>query len=254
MDDRVATDGQAASVPDEDVSRLDVAMATRLLNGLKILEYSGHVSARLPGGKTFLIQPRDKSRAEVGPDDLIVCDLDGRTIRGPEGQRPPSEVYLHCEIYRARPDVHSIAHFHNDVTNVFTLVEGVELLPFKNHSIRWRSGIPVHSDPAHVDDAASGRRIVETLGNHHAMQIRAHGQIVTAETVRGVFIDSVHFVENAEAAYRVAAIGRPKPLTDAEMDSFAHGFRRDHHVRKLWNYYARGAIRDGVFPEEWNRK
>jgi L-ribulose-5-phosphate 4-epimerase len=238
--------------PSEITLRHDVSMATRLLNSLKILEYSGHVSARLPGGVTFLVQPQDKSRADVAPEDLLVCDLDGKVVAGTPGVKPPSEVFLHCEIYRSRPDVNSVAHFHHDVTNVFTLVEDVPLLPFKNHAIRWKSGIPVHSDPAHVDTPERGRGIVKTLGPHHAMQIRAHGQIVTAETVRGVFIDAVHLVENAEAAYRAASLGKVKPLTAEEIESFSHSFRRDHHIRKLWKYYAGGAIRDGLFPEAWN--
>lgn len=238
--------------PSENTLRHDVSMATRLLNSLKILEYSGHVSARLSGGVTFLVQPQDKSRADVAPEDLLICDLDGKVVAGPPGVKPPSEVFLHCEIYRSRLDVNSVAHFHHDVTNVFTLVEDVPLLPFKNHAIRWKSGIPVHSDPAHVDTPERGRGIVKTLGPHHAMQIRAHGQIVTAETVRGVFIDAVHLVENAEAAYRAASLGKVKPLTAEEIESFSHSFRRDHHIRKLWKYYAGGAIRDGLFPEAWN--
>lgn len=241
----------ASEMPSEEALRLDVSMSTRLLNSMKILEYSGHVSARLPGGETFLVQPQNKSRAEVSPDDLLVCDLDGKVVAGTPGVKPPSEIFLHCEIYRARPDVNSIAHFHHDVTNLFTLVEDVPLLAFKNHAIRWKSGIPVHPDPAHVDDPERGRGIVKTLGPHHAMQIRAHGQIVTAETVRGVFIDSVHLVENAEAAYRACSLGKPKPLTGAEIESFSHSFRRGHHIRKLWSYYTLGAIREGVFPEAW---
>ena len=58
---------EAQAEPSENALRHDVSMATRLLNSLKILEYSGHVSARLPGGTTFLIQPQDKSRADVAP-------------------------------------------------------------------------------------------------------------------------------------------------------------------------------------------
>ena len=242
------------ALPSETSLRAEIAIATRLLNSLKILEYSGHVSALLPGNETLLVQPQEKSRAEVSPEDLLVCDMDGKVVAGPKGVKPPSEVFLHCEIYRARPDVKSIAHFHNDATNVFTLVEDMHLLPFKNHAIRWRSGIPVHADPAHVSNSEQGRSVAATLGAHHAMQIRAHGQIVTAETVRGAFIDSLHLVENAEAAYRAAAIGKVKPLTDAELDSFAHSFRRDHHIRKLWSYYVRGALREGLFPESWSEQ
>lgn len=230
--------------------RHDVAAATLMLNHLGILEYSGHVSARLPNEEAFLIQPGARSRAEVLPADLLVCDYTGAVIRGGPGN-PPSEVHLHSEIYRARPDVTSVAHFHNDAATAFTLVHDVPLVPFKNHAVRWASGIPTHPDPGHVHTPELGRAIVRTLGPHHALQIRAHGQIITAESARAVFIDSVHFVENAEAAHRAAAIGKLNPLTPTEIDSISKGVRRGHHIRKLWNYYVRGAVAKGVIPAHW---
>ena len=239
------------AVPTEEDLRREVAAATLLLNSEGILGYSGHVSARLPGREAFLIQPGATSRAELTPEELLVCDFDGRVIEGPKGVKPPSEVFLHCEILRARPDVNSVAHFHHDLANVFTLVDDVPLVPFKNHAIRWVDGIPVHNDPSHIHSAELGRGIVATLGNCHALQIRAHGQIITAESPRAVFIDSVHFVENAETAYRAASLGRVRPLTEKEIADFARGVRREHHLRKLWNYYVRGAMAKGIIPEDW---
>ena len=171
--------------------RKEVAATTLILNDEGLMGYSGHVSARLPGEDAYLIQPLDTSRAGLKPDDLLVCDYDGNVVRGNGKSRPPAEVFLHGEILRARPDINSVAHFHHDLTNVFTVVEGVELAPIKNHSIRWRSGIPVHQDPSHVSDSGLGRAVADTLGPHFALQIRAHGQVVAAESVQAVLIDSV---------------------------------------------------------------
>src|SRR5207244_7878179 len=126
--------------------RQQVAACTRLLNDLGILGYSGHVVARLPGRDAFLVQSFDQSRAAIRPDDLLICDFDGSALGGPAAARPPSEVYLHAEILRARHDVHAIAHFHHDLTTVFTLVDGVPLTLVKNHAARWAGGIPVHPD------------------------------------------------------------------------------------------------------------
>lgn len=239
------------AVPDiETQLRHDVAATTLMLNQLGILEYSGHISTRLPNEEAFLIQPRAKSRAEVLPEDLLVCDYTGAVLRGAVG-KPPSEVYLHSEIYRARPDITSVAHFHNDTATAFTLVHDVPLVPFKNHAVRWASGIPTHPDPGHIHHPELGRAIVRTLGPHHALQIRAHGQIITAESPRSVFVDSVHFVENAKVAYCAAAMGKLNPLTPKEIESFSKDMRRDHHVRRLWNYYVRGAIAKGVIPVHW---
>jgi ribulose-5-phosphate 4-epimerase/fuculose-1-phosphate aldolase len=62
-----------------------------------------------------------------------------RVASGPAGLRPPSEVHLLCEIFRARTDVHAIAHFHHDLTTAFTLAQGVKLQPVKNHAVSGRA-------------------------------------------------------------------------------------------------------------------
>ncbi|MDP2355110.1 MAG: class II aldolase/adducin family protein [Beijerinckiaceae bacterium] len=231
--------------------RKEVAATTLILNDEGLMGYSGHVSARLPGEDAYLIQPLDTSRAGLKPDDLLVCDYDGNVLRGNGKSRPPAEVFLHGEILRARPDINSVAHFHHDLTNVFTVVEGVELAPIKNHSIRWRSGIPVHQDPSHVSDAGLGRAVADTLGPHFALQIRAHGQVVAAESVQAVLIDSVHFVENAVAMYHAAALGRVRALTEADMDAFEVAFKRQRHIDKLWEYYIGRGKTKGFLPDEW---
>jgi len=231
--------------------RCEVAACSRLLNDLGLLGYSGHVSARLPDRERFLIQSFDQPRSGLAPEDLLVCDFDGKVLAGPAGIRPPSEVALHCEILRARADVNSIAHFHHDPTTTFSLVEGVTLKPVKNHAVRWASGIPIHPDPSHVAGAALGRALVATLADHHALIIRAHGQVIVAESVPGVLIDSVHFVENAEAMYHAALLGPVIPLTEHEIQAFQRTFRRDHHLAKLWAYYISGGRAKGLLPAEW---
>ncbi|MFM1813990.1 MAG: hypothetical protein RLZ98_685 [Pseudomonadota bacterium] len=246
----------ASNIATEDTAtekrlRAEIAACTRILNMENILGYSGHVSSRLPGGDTFLIQGLDQSRASLAPEDLLICNLDGKKLSGPADQKPPAEVALHSEIFKTRPDVHAIAHFHDDITNVFTMVEGQKLVPFKNHSIRWRSGIPVHPDPSHVATPALGQSLAKSLGACHAALIRGHGQVITAEDVQSLLIDSVHFVENAHAQYQAAALGKVIPLSEKEMDDFDHHFIRDRHVKKLWKYYVGRARDAGIVPEAW---
>ena len=235
----------------ETVLRMKVAACTLLLVHNGCMNYSGHVSARRPGRDAFLIQPIDVPRSGLRPEHLLVCDYDGNILSGPAGQKAPAEVSLHGEILRARADVNSVAHFHHDLTNSFTLVEDLPLRVVKNHAIRWQSGIPVHADPAHVANAELGRAVVETLGPHHALQIRAHGQVITAESVEAVLTDSIHFVENAQAMYHACLLGRLAPLSDADMASFGKYFKRGRHVDKLWRFYVESGQTIGVVPQEW---
>lgn len=232
--------------------RAQIAACTRILNMDGLIDYSGHISARLPGGQGLLIQSFDDSRAEVAPDDLLVCDMDGRLLEGPPGKKPPREVHIHTQILRARPDVNAIGHFHPETATTFTLVEGRPLVPVKNHAARWMEGIPVHPDPGHINSPEAGRALAETLGACHAALIRAHGVVVTAENVPSLLVDSVHFEENAETLYRASALGQVTGLSRAEMASFLQRFDRDDHVRKLWKYYVGRGIAAGFVPREWN--
>jgi ribulose-5-phosphate 4-epimerase/fuculose-1-phosphate aldolase len=231
-------------------TRSEIAAATLMLCDAGIMSYSGHVSARLSGAdETFLIQSIDQPRNGLRPEHLIVCDLDTQLVGGDVRLRPPIEVALHAEIYRARPDVRSVAHFHYDLATSFTLVEDVPLQLVKNHAVRWRSGIPVHDDPGHVAGAERGRTLARTLGPHHACQIRAHGQVIVAESVPAVFHDTIHFIENADAHHAAASIGKVRPLSTADLDLFEAELKRDRLVDKLWAYYLDGSRRSGVLPD-----
>jgi ribulose-5-phosphate 4-epimerase/fuculose-1-phosphate aldolase len=231
--------------------RAEIAACTRLLNAEGILGYSGHVSARLPDGGGLIIQPFSTSRAELAPDDLIPCDAGGVKLDASLNTKPPSEVFIHSEIFRRRPDVNAIVHFHPETATLFTMADGPPLIAVKNHAVRWASGIPVYPDPGHVDTPALGAELAEILDGHNAALMRAHGAVVVAESVRALLIDAIHFEENAEAAFRAAQLGPLRPLTADEVEAFAGRFDRDRHTAKLWSYYLRRGVDRGCVPADW---
>ena len=234
-----------------DVLRVQVAACTRIMNMEGLIDYSGHVSARLPDGGGLLIQSFDDSRAALTPEDLMVCDFDGKIVDGPPGKIPPREVFIHTEIMKARPDIGAVGHFHPETATMFTLVEDRPLVPVKNHAARWADGIPVHPDPGHVNSPEAGRALAQTLGGCHAALIRAHGVVVTAETVPALLIDSVHFEENAQTLFRAAALGAVKGLAPEEMEAFLSRFDRTAHIGKLWKYYTGLGMDSGAVPAKW---
>src|SRR5579863_7941539 len=70
----------------------------------------GHISARKPDDPNlFLIKCSGVGLEEITPDNLTVCNMDGERLSG--GPRH-SEVFIHSEIYRARPDVQCVIHTH----------------------------------------------------------------------------------------------------------------------------------------------
>jgi ribulose-5-phosphate 4-epimerase/fuculose-1-phosphate aldolase len=229
---------------------LETAATTRLLEAKGILDYSGHVSTRIPGRDAFVIQIGSTSRAEVGPESMLVVDYDGNVLEG-DGQ-PPSELPIHLEILRARPDVQSVLHSHMELAIAFTMMEGVKLVPMRARASRWKSGIPTDPDPSHIKLPEQGRALARTLGPHHAVLMRAHGLCLVAESVRALFVDAVHFKENATAQMQALQAGaKPIPLSEAEIEQIERMEMRDWHIKKLWNYYVRKALDEDVLPQAW---
>ncbi len=229
---------------------LETSAVTRLLVTEGILDYSGHISTRIPGRDAFVIQIGSTSRAEVGPDSMLVVDYNGKVIEG-DGQ-PPSELPIHLEILHARPDVQAVLHCHMELAIAFTMMQGVELVPMRARASRWKSGIPTHPDPSHIKLTEQGRALAKTLGPHHAALMRAHGLVLTAESVRALFIDAVHFKENARAQMEVLQAGaKPLALTAHEIEQIERMEMRDWHIKKLWNYYIRKGLAENVLPRDW---
>src|ERR1700746_1571717 len=98
-----------------------LAMSSRMLFNSGLVDYSGHISARVPGSDHLLILPYPVSRATGVADDMVVTDFEGKVIEGK--YKAPSEVYMHARTYKARDDIQSVAHLHNHMVAVLSMVD-----------------------------------------------------------------------------------------------------------------------------------
>ena len=80
---------------------------------------SGNISARFRGknGDIIGITPTLKSLSDLVEEDIILVDLDGNVLTN---GKPSSEVNMHLEIYRKRPDVNGIVHTHSPYATGFS--------------------------------------------------------------------------------------------------------------------------------------
>jgi len=235
--------------------RTELAACVRLMHDAGILNYNGHVSARIPGEKKLLIHPLVTPRSEVGPEHFVVCNFEGELLQAASGLKQPSEVYIHSEIYKVRDDVGAIAHVHSENVVAFTLTkEAPRLQLLRCDAWRWRSGIPTHPDPTRIRDARQGRELAETLGPHRAALMRSHGAVLVAPDARSVFADTVQFDENARANLLAATLGTPAPMTEAELDALQESSPPAfiaHYMNKIWQYYTQRGRAAGLLPQEW---
>ena len=83
----------------------------------------GNISVRL-GPDRLLMTPKSVCKGFMTPDMMCVTDLDGRKLQG--DRDPSSEMLMHLEVYRQRPDVQAVVHAHPPTATGFA-VAGIPL-------------------------------------------------------------------------------------------------------------------------------
>jgi L-ribulose-5-phosphate 4-epimerase len=226
----------------EDMLRHQLADCHRMMVMAELLDYSGHVSARVPGSSRVLILPRDASRAAVTPAEMVVVDLDGKLL---EGKGPaPTETAIHLGVYRAREDVSAVGHGHPPNSTLFTMVER-PMFAMRNFGFRFID-TPIHPDPTHIKTVEQGAQVARTLGRGKYCLLRGHGSVIAVNSVPEVFLDSLEMEENAKSAIQSAALGGLKPITPEEVELLKPSFAYNtYRVGKTWEHYREKAKRAG---------
>lgn len=86
----------------------------------------GNISVRGPGEDRALITATGISLGDIGPETIVVVDLQGKMLEGAPGMRPSKETGFHVCAYRLRPHVGAVVHLHPPHATAFA-VRGMEL-------------------------------------------------------------------------------------------------------------------------------
>jgi ribulose-5-phosphate 4-epimerase/fuculose-1-phosphate aldolase len=155
----------------------------------------GHVSIRVPGDPThFYMKPHSFGFDEITLENLVICNLDGDKVAG--GGRKHSEVYIHSEIFKVRPDVMSVIHTHP--THAVALsATGRALLPISQPSVAFFDGLPYFTETIDlIRSKDMGAGVARALGSCKAVLMRNHGVAVVGASVEESTILAI-MLENA---------------------------------------------------------
>ena len=183
----------------------------QVITGEGVLSGSGHLSARIPGTETFLINPRFAG-VLADPKDICTVTLDCKRIAG---KGPiPSESPIHAAVYKSRSDVNSVIHCHARYSILVGLLEG-GLIPFNREARIFADGVPTFHESRGINDFALAQRMVDNLGPHHATFLRGHGVVVVGPGVEGTCISAIQLERACQDQLLMMSIGEVKPMADA---------------------------------------
>lgn len=213
-----------------------LAMSSRMLFNAQLVDYSGHISARIPGKDQLLILPHPVSRATVAANDMVVADFAGNLVEGK--YRAPSEVYMHCRAYRAREDVQSVAHLHNHMVATLSMVDKPFYPASSNPGAFFGPGpMPLYMDPALIHSIEQGDAVAKCLGKSDAVMLRGHGSMVVGQSIEWVFAGCVDLEEAASRFYKASLLGPVRVYNEDETERVMAGRRKDSVVQKIWDHH-----------------
>ena len=211
----------------------DLIAACRILSREELVRGFGHVSARIPGTRRFLLTPR-VSLALVKEKDLLTLNLDGKVVEGKS--TPPFEAPLHAAIFRKRADIQAIARIHARKANYFSVTDR-KIEPVHNHGGFFHGGVPVFSKTPLISTLTLGREVAEALGTNPAILLRGNGQVTVGRTIPEAVMMAIYLEEAADMLYGALQIGAPVFLRAEESGLGRKETLPPVDLERAWNYY-----------------
>src|SRR5688572_1177957 len=199
-----------------ELAKTEAAVGNRILTELGlatgIRASLGHVSMRVPGDpEKFVVKGRGY-RVDVisrmRPEDMVVCDLDGNWLDGPPYSSQCSEVKIHSEIYRARPDVMSVTHVHPDYTILMT-VFGKRIVPMAQEGANLvTKPLPMMNQTKIISTHEEGQEVARLLADGWGMLLLGHGAVTcSTRSVENCVMNMAHLEHQARLNYLAMCAG-----------------------------------------------
>lgn len=174
----------------------------------------GNVSLRLPRNRV-LTTPTKLHKGFITERDLVVIDMEGKRVSGQYG--PSSEILMHLECYKMRPDVMAVVHAHPTYCVAFTLA-GVSLAKCMLPEVVFTLGsIPTASYSTPTTDEVP-LSIQEYIKDFDAIMLERHGSLTVGATV----FDAYNLLERiehvAQITHAARQLGDLHPLSPGQIE------------------------------------
>ncbi len=222
-----------------------VALGNRILFHQGLADYHGHLSARIPGTRSFLIKPVLAPLGSITSKDIILVDVDEYKKVCEEnwakagGKRevtrlklPPRETMIHAAIYEARPDVNSVAHTHQPLATAFS-VAGVPLLPIYNQAAPFAPETPIFRSPRLIYTVQDGFELSQALGDRMAVLMQGHGMTTVGEGVEQATSQAIYLERTAYMQWIASSVGKPVLMPQKDIDSM-----RENMIYRSYDAFA----------------
>ena len=190
-----------------------VAIARRVYNVGIVAATDGNISYRIMTDRV-MITPSGTSFSNLNTDSLAYVDLEGNILS--YQYKPSSELPMHLEIYRQRPDVNAIIHAHPPYATALTL-SGYSLEdPILPEVVMMFGKIPTapYATPSTKESAESIRPLIK---DHQAILLDHHGAVTYGTSLEEAFHKMEKLEHAAKTILAATSLGSPKKLDETQL-------------------------------------
>jgi len=173
----------------------------------------GNISVRL-GPDRLLMTPKSVCKGFMTPDMMCITDLEGRKLQG--DRDPSSEMLMHLEVYRQRPDVQAVVHAHPPTATGFA-VAGIPLDRAVLAEVLTTLGsIPIaeYATPSTRELPEAVRKYIKA---HDGMLLANHGALTVGSDLYGAYYKMETIEHFAKISLVARLLGRENLLSREEV-------------------------------------
>jgi len=191
---------------------------------------AGNVSARVPGADLLVIKPSGVAYDDLTPDNMIVCDLEGRVVEGEH--RPSSDTDAHAYVYRHMPEVGGVVHTHSVHAVAWAACREPVPCVTTMQGDEFGGEIPV-GPFALIGDDSIGRGIVATLRGSRspAVLMANHGPFTIGRDARAAVKAAVMCEDVCRSVLLARQLGTPVPIGPADVDALYERYQNVYGQR-----------------------
>ena len=159
------------------------------------------------GSDIFLVKPSGISLYDLKESDLLIADLSGNTVEG--SGRPTKEIGTHLSIYRVRPDVGGVVHYHPPYATAYAVC-GKPIPLLTVHAERILGSIPVIA-PGPEGSEALGLEVQKAFANPQVKValLAEHGILAAGADL----LEAQNLAELVEETAKIAYLSERLPMT-----------------------------------------
>jgi L-fuculose-phosphate aldolase len=199
----------------EEQARADIVeVGRRLWERGYVASNDGNISVRLDEQR-LITTPKSVSKGFMTPDMMVITDLDGKKISGQ--REPSSEIKMHLEVYKNRPDARAVVHAHPPTATGFA-VAGIALdRAVLAEVITTLGSIPIaaYATPSTQELPDAVRKYIKA---HDGLLLANHGALALAGDVFNAYYRMETIEHFAKISLVAHTLGRVNLLSRDEVD------------------------------------